>query len=63
MAQEWKKKLVANRNLKCGDVIGKEDLKIIRPGTGIPPRYMDFIVGKTLKKDISENEIIPHDAF
>jgi len=58
-----RKSLVANRNLKCGDVIGKEDLKIIRPGTGIPPRYMDFIVGKTLKKDISENEIIPHDAF
>jgi sialic acid synthase SpsE len=58
-----RKSIVAARNLKPGEIIGQKDIKIMRPGTGIHPQYLNFVVGKTLKKEIMHNEIIPEDAI
>lgn len=61
--QNARKSLVAARDLKAGEILKTEDIKIIRPGTGIHPRYRDFLIGRRLKKDIKANELIPEDAF
>ena len=65
--EKWRKNarksIVATRDLKSGDIIGKKDVKIMRPGTGIHPQYLNFVVGKTIKKEIKCNEIIPEDAI
>jgi sialic acid synthase SpsE len=65
--EKWRrnarKSVVAARAMKKGRVLGPEDIKIIRPGTGIHPKYLTMLLGKTLKKDLAENEIIPHDAL
>jgi N,N'-diacetyllegionaminate synthase len=60
--QNARKSLVAAKNKKKGDILTREDIKIIRPGTGIHPQYLHMLVGKTLRVDISENEIIPKNA-
>lgn len=65
--EKWRKNarksLVAACDLNAGEVLKTEDIKIIRPGTGIHPRYRGFFIGRTLKKDITANELIPEDAF
>ena len=64
--EKWRlnarKSLVAACDMKTGERLRREDIKIIRPGTGIHPRYLKMIVGKTLRRDLGENEIIPEDA-
>ncbi len=40
-------------NLKKGDIIGKKDIKRIRPGYGLPPKFEDYIIGKILKLDVN----------
>lgn len=60
--QNGRKSLVAARNLQQGECLRKEDLKIIRPGTGIHPRYINMLIGRTLKLDVEENEILPENA-
>ena len=64
--EKWRrnarKSLVAARDMNSGEILRREDIKIIRPGSGIHPRYLDMFVGKTLKKDLSENQVIPEDA-
>lgn len=64
--EKWRrnarKSLVAACNMKSGEILKIEDIKIIRPGSGIHPRYLNMLVGKTLKKDLAENEVIPEDA-
>lgn len=64
--EKWRrnarKSLVAERNMKSGEILRREDIKIIRPGSGIHPRYLDMFAGKTLKKDLAENEVISKDA-
>lgn len=45
-----RKSLIAARDLKSGHVLRVEDIKIMRPGTGLHPRDLALVVGRTLKK-------------
>jgi len=58
-----RKSLISARSMKTGEVIQRKDIRIMRPGTGFHVRDLSLLVGRTLKKDIRENEIIPFDAF
>lgn len=58
-----RKSLISARSMKTGEIIQRKDIKIMRPGTGFHVRDLNLLVGRTLKKDIRENEIIPFDAF
>ena len=53
----------SHKDIKKGERLDYNNLKIIRPGTGIHPKYLTFLIGRTLLKDINKNEIIPEDAF
>ena len=37
------------RDLPAGSIIGPEDIRRIRPGMGLAPKYFDELLGKTLK--------------
>jgi N,N'-diacetyllegionaminate synthase len=53
-----RKSLVAARNLFAGEVIQKKDVKVLRPGTGIPPKFLDNIVGMSLLNDLDGGSVI-----
>lgn len=53
-----RKSLVASRDLKMGEKITLDMIKVIRPGTGISPIYFWELEGKVLKKDICNGENI-----
>lgn len=42
----FRRSLYFVNNLKCGEIISKNDIKSIRPGFGLPPKYLDQIVNK-----------------
>lgn len=50
--------LYARRDLKKGQVIHAEDLDVLRPALGIPPKFKDTIIGKTVNKDIPARDPI-----
>ena len=50
------KKLVAARDLKAGQVLMREDIAIKSPSDGIPPYELENVIGKTLSKDLLEDE-------
>lgn len=54
----FQRSIVAARPIQAGQVITEEDIDYKRPGTGIPPKYYEFLLGKTAKRDISYDEII-----
>ncbi len=46
------KSLVASRNLKKGDLIKGEDIKVLSPGQGLSPQMLDKLIGKKLNRNM-----------
>ena len=44
--------------LKKGELISKSKIWSIRPGTGIPSKYYDNVIGTKAKKFIKKNELL-----
>jgi pseudaminic acid synthase len=58
LTESQKKSLVFRRSLfvvqdvKAGEKFGKQNVRSIRPGHGLHPRYFDHVLGKVAAKDI-----------
>lgn len=42
----FRRSLYVTEDLAAGDVLSEENLRIIRPGLGLPPKYFDTLIGK-----------------
>src|SRR5690554_5907143 len=49
---QFRRSLYFVKDLKAGDVIDKENIRSVRPGYGLAPKYMDAVVGKAAKRDL-----------
>lgn len=63
MKKEFRKSIVAVRDIKKGEVITESDLNYKRPGTGISPEFVDDVIGKKAKVDISKDSLISFEMF
>ncbi|MBD3165277.1 hypothetical protein GF324_01645 [bacterium] len=54
--KKWFRHLVANRDLSSGTVLTEAMIEGKRPETGISPEYTEFFIGRTLKRDLKEND-------
>jgi len=52
----FKRSIYAARNLPAGHRIGLNDLRVIRPSSGLHPRHYERVQGLTLRKAIGEGE-------
>ena len=60
---KFRRSIVAVRNLKKGETISIDDLDAKRPGTGIAPNEMKYVVGRKVLRDIGEDELIKWSDF
>ena len=49
-----RRSLIAARDLTEGQKIRREDLVTKRPGTGVEPKLLDVVIGRTARRDIPE---------
>lgn len=59
----FKRSIVAARDIECGEIIEEKDIDYKRPGTGIEPKYYQFIVGRKAVRNIKRDQIISKDDF
>lgn len=48
---QYRRSLYVAEDMKAGDVFNRKNLRAIRPGFGLPPKYYDIFLGKKIKKD------------
>ena len=58
-----RRSIVARVDIPQGTVITEEMLDIKRPGTGLEPKFLDMVVGRTAKVTIGQDEIITIDKL
>jgi pseudaminic acid synthase len=49
---QYRRSLYVSRDMKAGDLFTPDNLRVIRPGLGLPPRYFETILGKRIKQDV-----------
>jgi N-acetylneuraminate synthase len=55
------KSIVARRNLPAGSILREADLTLKKPGTGMPAARLPEVIGRQLKRSVSENTLISED--
>lgn len=53
-----RRSIFAKNDIKKGEVIKEKDLEMGRPGDGLAPKYLPFVVGRTVKRDLKKGEKI-----
>jgi N,N'-diacetyllegionaminate synthase len=59
--KKWFRHLVANEDLQAGTVLTAEMMEGKRGEIDVSPEHQDFFIGRTLKRDLKENESITWD--
>ena len=48
----YKRSVYITEDMKAGDVLTAQNIRIIRPGLGLAPKYFDSVLGKKINKDV-----------
>jgi pseudaminic acid synthase len=49
---KFRRSIYVVKDIKPGDILTKDNLRVIRPGFGLAPKYYDQLIGKTAAKEI-----------
>lgn len=49
----FRRTLYIAKDMKAGQVLTKENLRIVRPGFGLPPKYFETMLGKRVNQDVT----------
>jgi len=58
--QMGRRSAISAHNLKKGQILKAEDIVVKRPGTGIPPKYIENILGRSVLCDIAKDSPIQY---
>jgi pseudaminic acid synthase len=59
----FKRSVYVVQDIKAGEKFTKDNLRVIRPGDGMQPKYYDTILGKTASADISSGTPLTWDLL
>jgi len=57
----FRRSLYVVRDLKAGDVLAPDNLRAIRPGYGLPPKYYDALLGRKIVRDAKKGTPVSWD--
>ena len=55
---QFRRSLYVVQDLKAGDVLTRENVRAIRPGLGLPPKYLEHVIGLSTKTDVKRGSAL-----
>ena len=59
----FRRSLYVVEDMKVGDTFTAKNLRAIRPGYGLAPKFYDDTIGKTVKRDVARGTPLSHDLI
>jgi pseudaminic acid synthase len=59
----FRRSLYVVQDLKVGDVLTKDNIRAIRPGLGLPIKYLDVVLGRVMIKDVKRGTSLTWDLL
>ncbi|MDO1445140.1 pseudaminic acid synthase [Rhodocytophaga aerolata] len=59
----FKRSIYAITDIKAGEKLTKDNIRVIRPGDGLAPKYLDQVLGKFAKRTIYKGTPLKWDLF
>jgi pseudaminic acid synthase len=60
---QFRRSLYVVQDLKAGEVLTRDNVRAIRPGLGLPTRYLEQVLGKAVKQDVARGTGLDWDLF
>lgn len=60
---QFRRSLYFVKNMRAGEVVTADCVRSVRPGFGLPPKKLDWVVGQKLNKAVSANTPVKKDCF
>jgi len=60
---QFRRSLYITEDLEAGDMIKENNMRAIRPGLGLSPKYYDAVIGKKVKEDVKRGTPVSWKLF
>lgn len=61
--QRGRRSLFASVDINVGDMLAPESVKVVRPGAGIEPMFLDLLIGRRVVRDITADSPLTWEDF
>lgn len=62
-SMQFRRSLYVAEDMEAGDVFTPENLRVIRPGFGLPPKYYDRLLGKRVNRNVKRGTPVSWDLL
>lgn len=59
----FRRSLYIAQDMKSGDLFTSKNLRIVRPGHGLDPKFYEIVLGKAVKRDVTKGERVVWDMI
>jgi len=59
----YKRSIYVTKDMRAGDVFTADNIRIIRPGLGLAPKYFEIVLGKKVNKDVKRGTALTFDLI
>ena len=60
---QYRRSLYVVKDTKAGELFSRDNVRAIRPGLGLPTKYLDLVLGRVAKKDIRRGTALSWEHF
>ena len=60
---QFRRSLYISADIKSGEKLSSKNLRIVRPGLGLPPKYYEILIGRRVNKDLKKGTAVNWDDF
>jgi N-acetylneuraminate synthase len=60
---KFRRSLYISQDMKAGDILTHKNLRSVRPGIGLPPKYYEVIIGKKVKENLKKGTPLSWDII